>query len=46
MLLVLQEKQADLSVMTTIVDEQGTDVSLAGCLATERTSLCQVRFAA
>lgn len=38
----LQEPQADAKRLPTIVDEQGAAVSLAACMAQERTSICQV----
>lgn len=39
---MVQEQQADPSQLPTIFDEQGSPVALSLCMASERTSICQV----
>ena len=38
----VQEQQADPTHLPTIFDEQGSPVALSLCMASERTSICQV----
>ena len=42
MLVVVQEPQANAKLLPLIIDEQGTPVDLAACMAQEQTNLCQV----
>ena len=39
---MVQEQQADPTQLPTIFDEQGSPVALSLCMASERTSICQV----
>ena len=43
-LIGMQEPQAHAKLLPTILDEQGSPVDLAACMAQERTNLCQVPF--
>ena len=38
----MQEPQANANLLPMIIDEQGSPVDLAACMAQERTNLCQV----